>query len=133
MFLTLTGEEAYNALKDLVDSVLPSTKTYNDLMEVLSNHYCPKKLVVTESYKSYGAQQDPSEDVKSFAAKLKNMELAEGQARAVGPEVDAVNKLGNGTFGNLSKQLREKQTPKRSNFSSEEKLEMLSLSQEGPH
>ncbi|KAF2889187.1 hypothetical protein ILUMI_16986 [Ignelater luminosus] len=170
MFLILTGEEAYNALKDLVDSVFPSTKTYKDLMGVLSNHYYPKKLVVTERYKSYGARQDPSEDVKSFAAKLKklskfyklgnllndalrdkfvcglrsenikrkllteedlswdkafkiafSMELAEGQARAMGPEVDAVNKLGNGTFGNLSKQLREKQTPKRSNFSSEGK------------
>ncbi|KAF2890030.1 hypothetical protein ILUMI_16143, partial [Ignelater luminosus] len=170
MFLTLIGGEAYNVLKDLVDPVLPSTKTYKDLKEVLSNHYCPKKLVIAERYKFYGAQQDPSEDVKSFVAKLKklskfckfgnflndalrdkfvcglrsenikrkllteedlswdkafkiavSMELAEGQVRAMGPEVDAVNKLGNSTFGNSSKQLREKQRPRRSNFSSEGK------------
>ncbi|KAF2888333.1 hypothetical protein ILUMI_17840 [Ignelater luminosus] len=170
MFLTLIGGEAYNVLKDLVDPVLPSTKTYKDLKEVLSNHYCPKKLVIAERYMFYGAQQDPSEDVKSFVAKLKklskfckfgnflndalrdkfvcglrsenikrkllteedlswdkafkiavSMELAEGQVRAMGPEVDAVNKLGNSTFGNSSKQLREKQRPRRSNFSSEGK------------
>ncbi|KAF2905267.1 hypothetical protein ILUMI_00918 [Ignelater luminosus] len=71
MFLTLIGGEAYNVLKDLVDPVLPSTKTYKDLKEVLSNHYCPKKLVIAERYKFYGAQQDPSEDVKSFVAKDK--------------------------------------------------------------
>ncbi|KAF2888052.1 hypothetical protein ILUMI_18121 [Ignelater luminosus] len=118
MFLTLIGRGAYN--------------------EVLSNQYCLKKLVIDEKYKFYGAQQDPIEDVKSFAVKLKklskflkdalrdkfvcglrsenikrkllteenvssdrafkiavSMQLAEGKVRAMGPEVDAVNKLEN--------------------------------------
>ncbi|KAF2889255.1 hypothetical protein ILUMI_16918 [Ignelater luminosus] len=44
--MTLIGGEAYNVLKDSVYPVLPSTKTYKDLKEALSNHYCPKKLKI---------------------------------------------------------------------------------------
>lgn len=73
VFLILIGGEAYNTLKDLLSPNLPSAKTYAELKEALRNHYCPKKLVIAERYKFYSAQQDPAEDIKSFAAKFKNL------------------------------------------------------------
>lgn len=35
--------------------------------------YAKKKLVIAERYKFYSAQQEPNEDIKSFAAKLKSL------------------------------------------------------------
>ncbi|KAF2897502.1 hypothetical protein ILUMI_08672 [Ignelater luminosus] len=129
MFLTLIGGEAHNVLKDLVDLVLPSTKTYKDLKKVLSNHYCLKKLVIAKKYKLYGTQQDPIEDIKSdkFVCGLRSknikrkllteedliwdkafkitvsMKVAEGQIRAMGSQADVINKTRTGNAINVTK------------------------------
>lgn len=56
LFLTLIGGVAYNVLKDLLSPVLPSTKTYKELKDVLLNHCSPKRLVVAERYRFYSAK-----------------------------------------------------------------------------
>lgn len=73
MFLTLIGAEAYRALKDLVSPDLPSSKTFDELKTTLVSHFNPKRLVIAERYKFYSAQQEPEEDIKSYATKLKNL------------------------------------------------------------
>lgn len=73
LFLTLLGGEAYNVLKDLLSPQLPSQKTYTTLKETLINHYNLKRLIVAERYKFYSANQDSSEDIKSYRTKLKNL------------------------------------------------------------
>ncbi|XP_011064377.1 PREDICTED: uncharacterized protein LOC105152048 isoform X2 [Acromyrmex echinatior] len=73
LFLTLLGGEAYNVLKDLLSPQLPSQKTYAALKETLINHYNLKRLVIAERYKFYSANQDSSEDIKSYQIKLKNL------------------------------------------------------------
>jgi len=73
LFLTLLGGDAYNVLKDLLSPQLPSQKMYTVLKETLINHYNLKRLVIAERYKFYSANQDSSEDIKSYRTKLKNL------------------------------------------------------------
>ena len=72
LLITLIGAEAYSVLKDLLAPDLPCTKSLIDFKKALIDHYSPKRLIIAERYKFYNTVQEPSEDIKTFVAKLKN-------------------------------------------------------------
>lgn len=73
LFVTLIGGEAYEDIKDLVSPELPSYPTYDQLRNILINHYSPKKLLIAERYKFYKCVQENSVNVTSFLEKLKKL------------------------------------------------------------
>lgn len=50
VFLSVIGAEAYRLLKNLDSPDKPSTKTYSQLCEALSNHYKLKPLIIVERF-----------------------------------------------------------------------------------
>ena len=54
LLLTLIiGGEAYGVLKDLLAPVLPSTKTFEELVAELKKHYSSKRLVISRITRRY--------------------------------------------------------------------------------
>ena len=50
-FLTLIGSPVYKLLGSLIALDKPADKTYNDLVAVMKQHYCPKTAVVVQRFK----------------------------------------------------------------------------------
>ena len=71
ILLSSVGAETYRTLKDLCFPDLPSTKTYTELSELLTNFYTPKKIASTERYKFRAVKQQPGQSVTEFAAQLR--------------------------------------------------------------
>ena len=64
-FLTLVGGRTCQLLKSLVSPNLPSTKTFEELTEMLRNHLNPKKLVISERFRFHNRKQRDGETASS--------------------------------------------------------------------
>ena len=51
VLLTLIGEKCYGVLRDLVSPDLPTSKTFDQIVTVLTNHYSPAKSEIAERFK----------------------------------------------------------------------------------
>ena len=51
----------------------PDSKTYQELLEVLKQHYEPKPVVIAERFRFYRWLQAPGESFASYVAELKNL------------------------------------------------------------
>ena len=47
-FLALVGADAFTLLKNLCSPEKPSTKSYQELIKLLSDHYSPKPIEIAE-------------------------------------------------------------------------------------
>ena len=75
LFLTLIGSEAYALLRNLCTPQSPSSKTLNELADLMTNYLKPKPSVIAERYKFKECKQGVKEDIKTYVAKL--MKLSE--------------------------------------------------------
>ena len=62
-FLTLIGAPAYKLLGSLIAPDKPADKTYNDLVAVIKQHYCPKTAVVVQRFKFNSRVRQTGESV----------------------------------------------------------------------
>ena len=56
--LTLIGPTTYQRLTDLVAPADPDENTFEQLVEVLTKHYCPKKGEIMQRYRFYTDWRD---------------------------------------------------------------------------
>ena len=51
LFLAIIGLEAFKLVKNLCGQNKPSTKTYDQLKNLMNNHYNPEPVVIAERHK----------------------------------------------------------------------------------
>lgn len=73
ILLSLMGQETYKLLRDLCFPDLPSTKTYDQLCDLLKEHFSPKVSVYRERIAFYSAVQELGENVAQWHARLKKL------------------------------------------------------------
>lgn len=73
MFITLIGPESYGILKDLISPESPANQTYARLVETLTKHYSPTKLVIAERYVFYKCLQKPEQSLREFIIEIRNL------------------------------------------------------------
>lgn len=64
------GERIYSLLRDLLALDKPDKKTFQDLAEVLKNHFEPKPLVIAECYYFHTSSQKPTETIAEYVTEL---------------------------------------------------------------
>ncbi|XP_064459015.1 uncharacterized protein LOC135369352 [Ornithodoros turicata] len=68
--ITAIGKRAYKTLKDLLLPSKPEQKTYDQLVQVLKDHYAPESQVIAERFKFNRRYQQEGESVSTFAVEL---------------------------------------------------------------
>ena len=69
--LTLIGPTTYQQLTDLVAPAKPNEKTFEQLVEVLTKHYSPKKGEIMQRHRFYTRSRQTGETVAEFVADLR--------------------------------------------------------------
>ena len=69
--LTVIGGPAFDLLRDLLAPDEPSSKTFDELKEVLGKHLMPKPLVIGERYRFYQRDQRQGEAIVDYVAELR--------------------------------------------------------------
>lgn len=72
VLLTVVGEHAYKILRDLCDPHKPSTKTYQELKNLLEKQFSPQVSVFRERIQFYNLRQKQNENVSNWFVRLKN-------------------------------------------------------------
>ena len=72
VWLMAIGPETYGLLRNLLTPVKPDTRSYEELVEILS-HLHPKPLVIAERFNFHNRFRNDSESVADFAAQLKKL------------------------------------------------------------
>ena len=73
MLLTLIGSKVFSVIRDLCSSDSPTTKTFDELLEILKSHYSPHRNVIAERFKFNRCRQSPSQSVNEYSACLKKL------------------------------------------------------------
>ncbi|XP_066955294.1 uncharacterized protein [Macrobrachium rosenbergii] len=73
VFLTLVGPKNYAILRDLIHPSNPNSKTFDELILVLKNHFSPVRSVIAERFKFNRRRQGSDETISDYVAVLKNM------------------------------------------------------------
>lgn len=72
VLLTLIGEQAYKTLRNLCDTALPKTKTYDQLCEILKSQFSKRISVFKERIEFYNLRQFDTETVRQWYVRIKN-------------------------------------------------------------
>ncbi|XP_039291150.1 uncharacterized protein K02A2.6-like [Nilaparvata lugens] len=75
ILLTSIGTEGYGLFKDLCTPALPSSKSYAELVELMSNHLQPRPSEITERYKFKERLQKDDETIVQYIANLKKLSM----------------------------------------------------------
>ncbi|KAL1448619.1 hypothetical protein MTO96_028197, partial [Rhipicephalus appendiculatus] len=73
VFLTLIGEAAFIAFRNLLFPKALFEARYEDVVKTLRNPYTLKRSVVVERYKFYRRDQRPGEGISDFVVELEKM------------------------------------------------------------
>ena len=71
----LVGAPAYKLLGSLIAPDKPADKTYNDLVAVMKQHYCPKTAVVVQRFKFNSRVHQTRESIIVYVAELRRFLL----------------------------------------------------------
>lgn len=72
-FLSVVGGKTFNLLRSLVQPAKPGDKSFNEIVEILRNHYAPKPLIIAERFRFHKRNQQEGESVAQFVAILKQL------------------------------------------------------------
>ena len=72
-FLSIMGPKTFNLLRDLLQPVKPGSKTYEEILDILTNHLSPKPLVIAERFRFHKRGQEEGESVTMFMAALRKL------------------------------------------------------------
>ena len=61
VLLSVIGAKPYAVLKDILSPEAPNTKSFDELVTTLTNHFAPKPLVIAERYKFHSRNQKDGE------------------------------------------------------------------------
>ncbi|XP_048514943.1 uncharacterized protein K02A2.6-like [Athalia rosae] len=75
ILLTHFDEEAYILVRNLCAPAKPSTKSFDDIVKLMSDHINPKPSIVMERCTFNSTKQDANESISDFAARLRKLAL----------------------------------------------------------
>ena len=70
IFLTVIGSDTYILFRNLLAPGTPSTKTVEELFEILKEHFKPQPIIIAEWYKFYCRDQNENETISDYIAVL---------------------------------------------------------------
>ena len=73
VMISVIGKKTYSVLRDLCRPVNPKDKTFEQLSELLQQHFKPKRLEVAESYRFHRCFQEDNENVSVYSARLRHL------------------------------------------------------------
>ena len=73
IFLTVVGPTVFKLLRNLVSPAKPGEKTYEDLVQLLTEHYKPIPSETVQRYKFHSRFRKPGESVATFVAELRSL------------------------------------------------------------
>ena len=73
-FLSIMGPKTFNLLRDLLQPVKPGSKTYEEILDILTNHLSPKPLVIAERFRFHKRGQEEVVSVTMFMAALRKLD-----------------------------------------------------------
>ncbi|KAF0988302.1 hypothetical protein HZS_5308 [Henneguya salminicola] len=65
--LAVAGAKIFGMVKALLNGEDPTTASLQTVQDLVSNHFCPKPVVISERYKFWSAYQKMGESIKDFA------------------------------------------------------------------
>ncbi|PFX22067.1 Uncharacterized protein K02A2.6 [Stylophora pistillata] len=71
--LTLMGNKMYALLRSIVSPRGPKDLSFTEIVDNLAKHLDPKPIVIAERFKFYKAEQQKSEAIRDFIARLKKL------------------------------------------------------------
>ena len=71
--ISCVGRHTYSILRDLCSPAKPSDKKFNELCQLLQNHFKPKKLEIAETYRFHQCVQHSDETISVYSARLRRM------------------------------------------------------------
>ena len=71
--LTLMGSKMYALLRSITAPTRPKELTYKEIVDILTQHLEPKPIVIAERYKFHKSEQEPSESIRDYLAKLQRL------------------------------------------------------------
>ena len=71
--ISVIGKKTDSVLRDLCSPVNPKDKTFEQLSELLQQHFKPKRLEVAESYRFHRCFQEENESVSVYSARLRHL------------------------------------------------------------
>lgn len=72
ILLTLIGPTTYSLAKSLSQPDGLETKSYNDIVKLLEEHYCPKQSEIVQRYKFNTRARQPGESIAQYVAQLRS-------------------------------------------------------------
>lgn len=73
IFLFCVGPKTYGLLQSLVTPIKPSTKTIEELLETLNQHFSPRPSEIMEQHKFNSRSQQEEETISEFLAALRKL------------------------------------------------------------
>lgn len=73
ILLASIGSETYKIMKDLAYPTKPTEKSFNQLCDILKQHYKPTRLIVTERFKFNSAKQQQDQSINEYVSHLKQL------------------------------------------------------------
>ena len=73
IFLSVVSAATYKVLHNLISPELPSEKSYDELVNVLEQHYNPAPSEIVERFRFYCRTRKPGESVANFLAQLRSL------------------------------------------------------------
>ena len=73
VMISVIGKKTYGTLRDLCSPENPKEKTFEAIIELLQQHFKPKRLEVAESYRCHRCFQEENESVSSYSACLRHL------------------------------------------------------------
>lgn len=73
ILISVVGPATYKLIRNLVSPDKPSSKTYDQLVTLMKNHFNPKPSEIVQRYKFDSRSRQPSESVGAYAAELRRL------------------------------------------------------------
>ena len=73
VMISIIGKDTYGVLRDLCSPENPKDKTFEELCEILQQHFKPKRLEVAESYRFHRCVQEEKESISDYSARLRHL------------------------------------------------------------
>ncbi|KAL4721055.1 hypothetical protein ACJJTC_007008 [Scirpophaga incertulas] len=73
LLLTFIGPEAYKIVTNLVSPRKPFEYSVEELFVILKQHFAPRSNVIAQRFKFYKADQEPSETIRDYVIKIKEL------------------------------------------------------------
>ena len=75
LLLSVCGAATYQLIRNLVAPAKPTSRTFEELVELVRNHHNPKPSIIVERFKFHSCVRRQGESVATFVASLRQLTL----------------------------------------------------------